>query len=210
MRVHKGIIWFDIETSQWAEKMKHPHTTGAIIQIAAIATDFDLKELESFEIKIQFKLAKADNEVLSLVGWSSDRWKDATHPAYAAEKFADFVNRYAFLERASKEGRMYNSAVLGGFNSSGFDIPVLKAWVRRLNEVQKRKNQKYIKFSGGYQPQIDVLQMAQIYYSKNQRWPNSFRLAHLCELEGIELENWHDAHSDVQATIELARFYDML
>ena len=60
-------VFFDLETG--GVTPDHPD-----IQLAAIAVDSDLNELDSFERKIQFKESDADPEALKLNHYDASIW----------------------------------------------------------------------------------------------------------------------------------------
>lgn len=200
MKVKPGFIFFDIETSVKAEEARNGK--GAIIQIAAIATDIQLNKLETFERKILFKEDAGDPFILNKVHYNAEVWqKESKAPLEVAKDFIKFCQPYAFLTKEN-DFQNYQFCICGGHNISDFDLPVLFNWYKKLNTFYNLK----LQFPAQYQPCIDTLSMINLYEFRRQKWFTSHKLPNLCETFDIELTNWHEALSDVEASIELAKY----
>ena len=170
-----------------------------IIQIAAVAVDSRLHELESFEIKIQFDEAEADSRALSKNHYSPDLWEqEAVEPREAATKFAGFLRRHATVDLFSSEGKRYQVAQLVAHNGERFDGPFLHAWYRRLGL-----------FCPARYMVLCTKQRALWLFEEDKTLtpPADFKLGTLCQYFSVPLrpEDAHDALNDVRATVELYR-----
>ena len=127
MHIEEKLIFFDLETAG-LEPEQHP-----IIQIAAVAVDSSLCELESFEVKIHFDESDADPNSISANHYSEETWNlEAVQAAIAAKRFSKFLRRHATIDMLSRHGKPYRVAQMVAHNGERFDGPFLHAWYRRL------------------------------------------------------------------------------
>lgn len=182
------IIFFDLETGglDW---IKHP-----IIQLAAVAVDAELNEIESFECKLKFDMASADPEALLMNHYDSDVWeKDAIEQKDAISRFGKFLNKYSDIERISMRGNPYRVAQLAGHNAQGFDFE----FVRHLYKVHNA-------FLPASYRVLDTLQRASWFFFENPELPKpeDLKLGTLAKHFGVEVDgSAHDALTDARMTI---------
>ncbi len=193
MHVREILIFFDLETAG-LDPEKHP-----IIQIAAIAVDSTLRELESFEVKIRFEESEADPKSLSENRYSKELWKrEAVEAAIVAHRFAKFLRRHATFDMLSKDGKPYQVSQLVAHNGERFDGPFIHAFYRKLGL-----------FCPARYMVLCTKQRALWLFDEDKSLtpPADFKLGTLCEYFGIRLrdEDAHDAFNDVRATVELYR-----
>jgi DNA polymerase III epsilon subunit-like protein len=191
--IEELLIFCDLETAG-LEPGRHP-----IIQIAAVAVDSELCELESFEIKIRFADAEADPNSLSANHYSKELWKrEAVEPAKAAKQFSRFLRRHATIDMLSRDGKAYRIAQLVAHNGERFDGPFLHAWYRKLGL-----------FCPARYMVLCTKQRALWLFDEDKSLtpPTDYKLQTLCEFFGVHLpaEDAHDAFNDVRATVELYR-----
>lgn len=185
-------VFFDLETGG-LDPSKHP-----IIQIAAIAVDENLRELDTFEEKIKFDLAKADPEALAKNCYDAATWeRDASSGLIVVNRFSKFLKQFADVELISQRtNRPYCVAQLIGHNAATFDGPFLQAFYREHDA-----------FLPGTFFVMDTCQRAKWHFHEHRDSPPpaDFKLGTLCAHFGIELTEAHDALADVRATVELYR-----
>lgn len=184
----KEAIFFDLETDGLG-------TDCQIIQIAAAAVDLNTwKVLGTREWKCKFDESKSSPDALAINHYDHDVWaKHAIPLGEAMDEFHAFCSEHKTVANiAKKTGRTWYSCQLAGFNTEGFDMPILQRYWR----------ERGIFFIGTLYS-LDVLQLA--------RWRTLHRtdlvnnkLTTLCEKFGID-HKAHDALGDVLATVELAR-----
>ena len=179
-------VYFDLETG--GVDIKHP-----VIQLAAIAVDDTLQEVGTFERKVKFSEADADQEALKINHYTADAWKDANTALAVSTMFSTFIRPFSSIELISKRtGAPYNVAKLAGYNAVTFDGPRLK-----------------VMFAGAFFPcsyQIrDVMQRAFWWFDERGIVPEDFKLTTLCHYIDIETDGAHDALADVRLTIALAK-----
>ena len=193
MGIQERLCFFDLETGG-LNPGKHP-----IIQIAAVAVDAVLNELETFELKVAFDEAEADPNSLSANHYDKERWEQDAVPAVdAAKQFSRFLRRHATVDMVSKHGKPYYVAQLVAHNGERFDGPFLHEWYRKL---------------GIYCPArymvLCTKQRALWLFDEEKSLtpPANYKLGTLCEFFGVKLrpEDAHDAFNDVRATVELYR-----
>ena len=125
MLAGERLVFFDLETAGL-------DTSSAIIQIAAVAVDSQLRELEIFETKIRFDVASASPEALSVNSFEPTIWKRlARQPKDAGRQFSDFLRRHATVDMTSREGKPYQVARLVAHNAA-FDGPFIIQWYQDL------------------------------------------------------------------------------
>jgi len=191
--IDERLVFFDLEATGLDPQQ---HT---IIQVAAIAVDSSLAELEQFEVKLRFDPQAVDSKALQKNNYSPEVWqREAVEPSVAAIRFAKFLRRHATVDMLSHEGRAYQVAQLVGHNGEQFDGPFLHAWYRRL-EI----------FCPARYLVLCTKQRALWLFDEDKSLtpPTNFKLGTLCQYFGVTLsrENAHDAFYDVRATAELYR-----
>ena len=193
MQIEEKLVFCDLEVAG-LDPARHP-----IIQMAAIAVDSLLGELETFEVKVSFDEAEADPNSLSANHYSKEIWnRDAVAPELAARRFSKFLRRHATVDLLSSEGRAYRVAQLVAHNGERFDGPFLHAWYRRLGL-----------FCPARYMVLCTKQRALWLFDEDKSLtpPTDYKLQTLCEFFGVHLpaEHAHDAFNDVRATVELYR-----
>ena len=180
-------VYFDYETG--GTEAHHPNT-----QLAAIAVDQNYQEVASFNELIQFDEALADPVALQMNHYDAALWKERAIPeSEVVQRFSKFLNRYKSKTVQSKKGGTYKVAILSGYNAATFDGPRLK---RAFGDV----------FLPAYPIILDVFQLVQWYcHFFPDHLPPSTKLSEVCAFFGINVENAHDALSDVRMTAQLER-----
>ena len=187
------LVYLDLETCGL-------EFTRPIIQIAAIATNSALRELETLEMKIQFDERDADPRALCKNNYDRELWqREAIDPKVAAKRFSDFLRRHSTVDIISdRTRRSYRVARLVAHNAERFDGPFLRTWYERL---------------GMYLPAAySILCTKQRAYwlfheQKSLTPPDNFQLGTLCQYFDVRLrpDDAHDALNDVRATVALYR-----
>jgi len=169
-----------------------------IIQIAAIAVDVKLRELERFEAKLQFDEKFANPKSLCKASYSVERWQEEARPAGEVMKqFTDLLRRHATVDQMSSKRRVFQVAQLVAHNGA-FDGAFLSAWYDRFGEFLPASPRVFC-----------TLQRAiwLFHEDKSLTPPPDFSLRTLCHYFGVSLRasEAHEAMNDVQATVELYR-----
>lgn len=182
-------VVFDLETDD-----KIPATTQ-IIQIAAVAVDGDYNELGQFSRLVKFDVTKASNEALSINHYDETTWKAHAKPvAVALAEFIAWSKPYHDQPRVSKAGNPYRVGTLCGYNAASFDGPIVKRECERLK--------LFLPFDLRVR---DAMQVAMSVCDFMGETPKDFKLQTVAAHFGVEVENAHDALSDVRTTIGLMR-----
>lgn len=186
-----SVVFVDLETAG----IEHHRP---IMQIAAIAVDADLRELEQFEIKVQFDEKKACPDALRKIHYRRAEWKRVAVPEKrAAWSFAAFLRRHASVVVIGRDFKTFRVAKLAAHNAQ-FDGEFLKKWFNRLG----------VFLPASYRT-LCTLQRAYWYFLEKPELvaPDDFRLVTLCEYFGIGLcpADAHEALADVRATVALYR-----
>jgi DNA polymerase III epsilon subunit-like protein len=185
------LVFVDIETAGL-------ETWRPIIQLAAIAVNSQLNELEQFNERIKFRFKDADRNSLRKNSYDARVWKEsARSEREVAERFDKFLRRHATVDLVSAEGTTYQVAQLVAHNAN-FDGPFLKAWFDKLDL-----------YSPACPRVLCTLQKAMWLFEEDKSLspPVDFKLGSLCQYFGVRLtaEQAHDALFDVRATVELYR-----
>lgn len=172
---------------------RHP-----ILQVAAIAIDADLEEVDVYEAKLQFHEASATKSSLRKANYSRARWaREAVHPRSAALGFGRFLKRHATVPLLDSHGRKREVAQLAAHNAS-FDLGFLQAWYEKLG----------LYLPARFQP-LCTLQRAEWFFAERPELPrpDNMKLITLCRYFNVPLHplEAHDALADVRATIGLYR-----
>ena len=170
-----------------------------IIQIAAVAVDARLRELETFEVKIRFQVDGRSRKSAVVRCFEPTVWKRlARQPRDAARQFAEFLRRHATIDRVSaRPGRPYRVAQLAAHNAD-FDGPRLRHWFRRQNQY----------FPASRRVLCTLQRALWLFHEETTLTPPAdYRLPTLCEYFGVPLgrDQQHDALADVRATVALYR-----
>ena len=189
---HERLTFFDIETAGRG-------IVCPIIQIAAVAVDSRLRELETFEVKIRFDSGVGSRNSPPSNCFEPAVWKRlARQPDDAARLFADFLCRHATVDMiSSRTGRAYRLAQLVAHNGD-FDGPRLRSWFRRQNQFLPASRRVFC-----------TLQRAFWLFHEETTLtpPADYRLVTLCEYFGVPLgqDEQHDALADARATVAVYR-----
>ena len=169
-----------------------------IIQIAAIAVDCNLQEIERFEAKLRFERKFANPKSLRKASYSPQRWEEEAQPAATVmAQFTGLLRRHATVDQTSSKRRVFQVAQLVAHNGA-FDGAFLAAWFDRFGEFLPASPRVFC-----------TLQRAiWLFHEDKLLTPRpDFSLQTLCSYFGIPLraEDAHEAMNDVQATVELYR-----
>lgn len=187
-----SLVFIDIETGGLDPK-RH-----AVTQIAAIAVDEKLQELETFEAKIVFGTLEGTRAALNRQKYDPAVWvRHGERADRVAWRFREFLERHTSVERVGKGGASYRLAQVAGHNAAEFDWPFLRAWYKRQDIFCPIANEV-----------LCTLQRARWWFAEHPEVapPGNFRLGTLCDYFGVPLgAAAHDALADVRATVELYR-----
>ncbi len=169
-----------------------------VMQIAAVAVDRDLKEVEWFEAKVRFSHYQADPMSLRKAKYDPALWARQGHTArQTAENFAAFLKRHATVSMTNPSGGRYRVAQLVAHNAT-FDGAFLRHWFDRLGL-----------FLPGHYRMLCTVQRAIWFFQEEptRKPPVDFKLGTLCRYFGVRLTaaEAHDALNDVRATVKLYR-----
>ena len=185
------LVFFDLETGG-LDPLNHP-----IIQIAAIAVDEQLREIEVFERKIDFDTDTADPEALTKNSYNLELWVEESRPARSVcSELSAFFKRFADLEMISKAGRPYRVAQLIGHNADSFDGPFLQHWYRGMEQFMPAAFRTLCTYQKALHHFQDRPHLPK---------PENFKVEGLCKYFGIPLTGAHDALVDCRATLWLYR-----
>lgn len=186
------LVFFDLETGGLNPK------TDAVTQIAAVAVDEDLQELESFEAKVIFGTLEGKRAALNRRKYDPEVWaREGRRADEVAWAFRRFLERHASIERMTRRGPPLRLAQAAGHNAGEFDWPFLQEWYRRQGI-----------FCPIAHNVLCTLQRAQWWFLEHPDVtpPENLKLGTLCEYFGIPLgDDAHDALADVRATVSLYR-----
>jgi DNA polymerase III epsilon subunit-like protein len=188
---HTHLVMIDLETGGL-------EITRPIIQIAAIAVDRQLNELDAFEVKIKFDESTACPDALRRVHYRRAEWKrSAVSPKKAAWAFARFLRQHTSVEVLRRDLTTFRVAQLASHNSQ-FDAPFLTEWFDRLGIFLPVSYRVFCTLQRAYwlfheHPQLPS--------------PDDFRLGTLCEYFGVPLNpaDAHEALADARAALAVYR-----
>lgn len=185
------LVMIDLETG--GLESKRP-----IIQIAAIAVDRRLNEVDSFEVKVRFKECTACPDSLRRVHYRRAEWRrSAVAPKKAAWAFARFLRKHATVEVLRTDLSSFRVAQLASHNSA-FDGPFLTAWYDRQGIFLPASYRVFC-----------TLQRAYWFFQERPHLtpPDDFRLGTLCEYFGVLLNpaDAHEALADARAAVGVYR-----
>jgi len=190
----KAAGWADPKrTSRWRELSyyREPDFTTAEAQHAELR-----RELEAFERKIAFDVAKADPEALAMNHFDAAAWKGALPERQVVDEFGAFLNRHRSVELVSQRtGKPYRVARLGGHNVVAFDLDRVSAMFKRHGAF----------FPVDFRSVLDTRYGGVWLFEGKAEQPKNFKLTGLAEHFGIPTEGAHDALFDVRLSIALAR-----
>lgn len=164
---------------------------GPIRQIAAVAVDETLREVEAFDAKLPVNWRETQ-------GWRK-RPQRAPLPVEieTARRFAEFLSRHATLNIMTARGATLRVAQLAAHHAV-HDGAFPQAFFAR--------NKRF--YPGDYR-MLCTVQRAQWFFHESDEAPPpaDFKLATLCEYFRVPFprEKQHDALCDVRATVELYR-----
>jgi DNA polymerase III epsilon subunit-like protein len=185
----KAVIYLDTETAGLLPQ--HP-----TIQLAAIAVSADWREIETFERKLAFDVAKADPKALAMNHYDAAAWKGAPSEQQVVEEFGAFLDRHRCVELVSQRtGRPYSVARIAGHNVASFDVDRVSAMFKRHGRF----------FAVDFRSVLDTRFGAAWYFEGQAEQPKSFKLVDIAEFFGIPTDGAHDALFDVRLSIAVAR-----
>lgn len=169
-----------------------------IMQVAAIAVDARLRELETIEMKLRFDMRRVHPACRRKKHYSKAVWdREALSERTAGERFAAFLRRHATVDMMSTEGRGYRVAQLVAHNAA-FDAAFLNAWFHRIGRFLPAH------------PRLLCTHQRLLWLfheDKSLTPPADYQLGTLCQYFGVRFKS-HEAHealADVRATIALYR-----
>jgi len=186
-----GLVFIDLETGG-LDPARHP-----ITQIAAVAVDQSLVELDAIERKVDFDMATADPEALKISSYSREVWdRESVPQPHAIDDLSRFLKRFADLKMTSRAGNPYHVAQLAGYNAATFDGPFLQAFYRKHDTFMP----------AGFRV-MDAMQRVLWHFHERPAIdpPADFKLGTVCQCFGVPLVDAHDALADCRATVELYR-----
>lgn len=187
----RRLVFVDIESGGL-------RTYRPIIQIAAMAVDSSLRELEVFEEKIRFDERQVTTRTLRRRHYVRAVWKrDARRARDVAAEFSGFLARHATVEVMGTGGKSFVVAQLAVHNA-GFDGPFLRAWFERQR----------LFFPGSYRVLCTMHRALWLFHEQPSLPPPAdFKLGTLCRYFGVPWHprKAHDALHDVRATAGLYR-----
>lgn len=183
-------VFFDLETTDV------DIARAEIIQLAAVAVDSELREVDSFSRLVTFNEKRANPEALKINHYDPERWKVHAQPAAVVLKaFCEWSRPYQDQTRIAKvSGKPFKVGTLCGYNAARFDFPLI--------ERHCKANGIFLPFDFRVR---DAMLVAQSVCDFTGVTPKDFKLGTIAELFKVEVENAHDALSDVRTTIGLMR-----
>jgi exodeoxyribonuclease-1 len=186
-----SFLWYDLET------FGTDPAQDRIAQFAAMRTDLDFQPIEPPQILY----CRPSEDVLP-------QPESCLVTGITPQRAASLGVREAEFMAAVHRTFMEPSSCVLGYNTLRFDDEVLRhAFYRNLYDPYERE----WKFGNSRWDLIDPIRAAQALRPEGIEWPRDdtgapvFRLERLAAVNGIRHDSAHDALSDVQATIALAR-----
>lgn len=186
------LIFVDLEPGGH-DPRRHP-----IVQIAAIAVDEHLNEIEGFEAKLQFDETQATKASLRKASYSRSRWaREAYDSRTVALEFSAFLKRHATVPVVGRRSQQRDIAQLVAHNAE-FDSAFIQRWYELENLYLPARFQA-----------LCTLQRAEWFFAERSELPrpDNFRLLTLCQYFDVPINRLtaHNALTDVRATIGLYR-----
>lgn len=184
-------IFYDTETTGTIRDFDQ------ILQFAAILTDDNLKEIDRFEIRCRLlPWVIPAPMALKITGIHPDRLTDPNLPSF-----------YSMMCAIKETLSSWGQAIFIGYNTIKFDEPLLqRAFWQSLHPPYHTVT------NGNARMDLYPLVQAASHLTKdallipqNDKGGPSFKLDRLAPLNGFNHANAHDALSDVEATIHIAR-----
>lgn len=181
-------IYFDLETSSLSDQCD-------IIQLAAIAVeDPTLREVETFQVKIDFALEHADPKALEINHFDPEVWqREAIKASEARRQFNEFLVPYKCVTSIGRSGP-YSVAKLAGFNAVSFDGPRLFNWYQRQSS-----------FLAADRRVRCVLQRVLWYFDERGLALENYKQPTVAAYFGLSTPEAHDALADVRTMVEIVR-----
>ena len=176
------IVFVDVETGG-LDPRNYP-----LIQVAAVAVDCDLAEIEALEVKLRFEESVADRKALAINGYDRDVWGREAVMAYdARDRVGDFLARHSTASTVGTRAR------LAGHNVA-FDIGFLDMLWSGLPRPWHRHA-------------LCTVSLALWHYAGRpvSERPTSYSLQALVAHLGITQARAHEALSDARASLDIAR-----
>jgi exodeoxyribonuclease-1 len=186
-----GFVFYDTETTGTDTSFDQ------ILQFAAIQTDYDLNELDRFEIRCRLlpHIVPAPG-AMRVTGVSRSQLIDQSFPSH-----------YDMVRTIRSKLMLWSPATFLGYNSLEFDENLIRqAFYKTLHPPYLTNTQGNCR--------SDVLRMVQaaslfapgaLSYPTDNGRQKIFKLDRLAPANGFNHENAHDALGDVEATIHMCR-----
>ncbi|MBV2150907.1 hypothetical protein KRZ98_22165 [Sphingobium sp. AS12] len=186
-----GFVFYDTETTG-------THTSfDQILQFAAIRTDDDLNELDSFEIRCRLMPHIVPSPgALCVTRMSIEQITNPVLPSH-----------YEMICEIRAKMAAWSPSIFTGWNTLGFDEHLLR------QALYQSLHSPYLTNTGG-NSRIDILKIAQaasvlvpnaIIVPIGDKGKPTFKLDRLAPANGFDHSNAHDALADVEATIHVCR-----
>lgn len=169
-----------------------------IFEIACVAVDAELRELETYCARLKFSKKLACPTVLRGSRYASAVWNhEAVSSIEAGDRLVEFLRRHATVDQTTASGRVVQVAQIVAHNAA-FDGRYLQHWFKRRNQFLPAS------------PRILCTMQRAIWLfheNKSMTPPLDFKLPTLCQYFGIRFESTeaHHALDDVRATVQLYR-----
>ena len=185
------IVFIDIETAGL-------DIASPILQVAAVAVNSQLREVDSFEAKLRFDMRRIRPRYRTMCAKYRKTWRNELKaPRAAATELARFLSRHATVDMVFGNAATCRVAQLAAHNAA-HDGPFLHALFDRTR-----------RFLPAHPRMLCTIQRATWLFAEDQtlRPPADFKLSTLCRYFGIPLRpgEAHDALVDARATAALYR-----
>ncbi len=112
-----------------------------IFELAAVAVDANLNELETFDVRLKFSRHMADPKVLVGSRYETASWRRrAICSDDAAEEFAEFLSRHGTVDQSASNGRVFQVAQMVAHHAA-FDSEFLSQWFNRLGRFRQHREE---------------------------------------------------------------------